>query len=69
MDIKSRVPGKIEEICVKAGDAVKKGDKLYVVEAMKMLQEVLCPTDGTVKSVAAAAGDRVKSGAVIMTVE
>ncbi|MGL6198213.1 MAG: biotin/lipoyl-containing protein [Lachnospiraceae bacterium] len=69
MEIKSRVPGKIEEVCVKAGDNITKGSMLYQIEAMKMQQQIKCPVDGAVKEVNISVGDRIKSGAVVMIVE
>lgn len=69
MEIKSKMPSKIEAINVSVGDAVSKGTVVAVVEAMKMKNSMLSPVDGTVKSIAVAVGDRVKPGAVIMVVE
>ena len=51
MEIKSRLPGAIIEIAVKAGDEVKPRQILGKIEAMKMEQPIPCPTAGTVKSI------------------
>ena len=53
---------------VKAGDAVKKGDLLVVLEAMKMENEILAPCDGTVASVAVSQGATVESGATLVVI-
>ena len=64
----SPMPGNILSVAVKAGDAVKKGDLLLVLEAMKMENEILAPCDGTVASVAVAAGATVESGATLVVI-
>ena len=69
MEIKARVPGKLVELNVKVGDAVKVKDKLGTMEAMKMMQPIPCPVDGVVAEIRAEVGARLKSGEVIMVVE
>ena len=69
MDGKARIPGTIIALNVKAGDAVKVRDILGTMEAMKMEQPIPCPKEGTVKEVKVAVGDKVKSGAVLLTIE
>lgn len=69
MDIKAKMPGKIIELKVKAGDAVKKGDLLLVMEAMKMKNPVPAPSDGTVKEVKIEIGGRVNAGQVMLVIE
>ena len=56
------LPGNIFAIKVKEGDAVKAGDVLIVIEAMKMENEVCAPSDGVVKQVAVAKGQMVATG-------
>ena len=69
MEIKARIPGKIIDLKVKEGDAVKAKSIVGIMEAMKMEQPVASPVDGTVKKVHVAVGDKVKAGAVLVTVE
>lgn len=69
MEIKSKMPSKVEEIKVAVGDTVAKGTVVAIVEAMKMKNSMMSPVDGTVKSIAVAVGDRVKPGALIMVIE
>ena len=59
------MPGNILAVNVKAGDAVKKGDVLMILEAMKMENEIMAPADGTVLSVNTTSGSSVDTGAVL----
>ena len=61
------MPGKILSIKANAGQAVKKGDVILLLEAMKMENEVVAPQDGTIASINVAAGDMVEAGAVLVT--
>ena len=56
------LPGSVVSVLVKAGDAVKAGQKLAVIEAMKMENEILAPADGTIKAVHVSAGQAVQQG-------
>ncbi len=49
--ILSHIPGKILAINVKVGEKVKKGQALFLLEAMKMKNEVVAPFSGTIKSI------------------
>ena len=62
------MPGNILAVNVSNGSAVKKGDVLMILEAMKMENEIMAPCDGTVTSVAAAKGAAVESGALLCTI-
>ena len=55
------MPGVVSEIAVSTGQEVKAGDKLLVLEAMKMLTTVSANADGTVAEVLVQKGDRVDS--------
>ncbi|MBA4791954.1 MAG: acetyl/propionyl/methylcrotonyl-CoA carboxylase subunit alpha [Rhizobiales bacterium] len=63
------MPGTITRVAVGAGDAVRKGDALVVVEAMKMEHTVAAPRDGVVGSVRFAVGDLVDEGAELLILE
>ena len=65
--VKAPMPGNIIKVNVKSGDAVKKGDVLVVLEAMKMENDVCAPEDGTVASVEVAKGTTVETDAVLVT--
>jgi 3-methylcrotonyl-CoA carboxylase alpha subunit len=58
----SPMPGQVLQVNVKIGDAVKRGQPLMIVEAMKMEHTILAPIDGIVESIAFAAGNRVEEG-------
>ena len=61
------MPGTILKVNIANGQAVKKGDVLMILEAMKMENEIMAPSDGTVASVNVQAGASVDSGAVLCT--
>jgi len=63
------LPGRIIEICVKEGDNVKSGQKVAVLEAMKMENELPSDYNGTVKQILVATGENVKDGQVIIVLE
>ncbi|MAP49058.1 MAG: methylcrotonoyl-CoA carboxylase [Oceanicaulis sp.] len=65
--VKAPMPGKVLSVPVKAGDSVKKGQTLAVLEAMKMEHALSAPRDGVVESVDAAEGDQVGDGAILVT--
>jgi len=64
--IAAPLPGKVVKIAVKQGDAVKTGDILVIIEAMKMENEIVAPHDGTVAQVVATVGATVESGAALV---
>ncbi len=64
--VSAPMPGKVLEIKVKAGDAVKSGDVLMILEAMKMQNEIMAPADGTVSDVRVSAGQTVSTGDVMI---
>ena len=63
------MPGKVVKVLVRAGDAVREGQGLLVVEAMKMENEVRSPKDGKVVEVHVQEGQAVESGARLAAVE
>ena len=66
--VHSPLPGVIISIDVKEGQAVKKGQKLAVLEAMKMENEILSDIDGTVSAILVNKGDSVLEGADILKI-
>lgn len=60
--ISSPMPGVILSVSFSAGDKVKRGDVLMVLEAMKMENEIMCPRDGTLLSVYVGKGATVETG-------
>ncbi len=67
-DIVSPLPGVVISVDVKVGDAVKRGQKVAVIEAMKMENEILADCDGSVTAVHVSKGDSVLEDAKIVTV-
>lgn len=63
--VNAPMPGKIISVKASAGQAVKKGDVILILEAMKMENEVVAPQDGTIAGINVAAGDSVEAGAVL----
>jgi 3-methylcrotonyl-CoA carboxylase alpha subunit len=61
--------GKVIEVLVAAGDAVRQGQRLAVIEAMKMEHALVAPRDGTVGELRVAAGAQVADGELMMTIE
>jgi biotin carboxyl carrier protein len=61
------MPGTILSINVAVGDAVKKGQVLLVLEAMKMENEIVSPVDGTVASVNTSKGSSVNAGDLLVS--
>lgn len=65
---KAPLPGTIIKVNVKEGDAVKKGDVLLIMEAMKMENNVMAEKDGTVKSIKVAAGEAVLQNDILIEI-
>lgn len=68
-DIKAPMPGLILDVSVKAGDEVKEGDYLLVLEAMKMENTITAPHDGTVKRVEVKKGETVEKSQLLIEME
>lgn len=66
--ITSPLPGVIISVDVKEGSVVKRGQKVAVIEAMKMENDILADADGTVTAVHVSKGDTVAEDAKIVTI-
>ena len=66
--ITAPMPGTILAVNVANGSAVKKGDVLMILEAMKMENEIMAPCDGAVTSVSVTKGASVESGTLLCTI-
>ena len=64
-EITAPMPGTILKVNVKNGDAVKSGDVLMILEAMKMENEIMAPCDGVVSSIGVTSGTSVEGGTVL----
>ena len=67
IEVAAPMPGKILNVKASVGTAVKKGDVILILEAMKMENDVVAPEDGTVASINVSAGDAVEAGDVLAT--
>ncbi len=65
-DLKAPMPGLIVGINAQPGDAVKKGDSLMILEAMKMENILKAPADATIRAIRTTQGDRVEKGQVLI---
>lgn len=65
--VNAPMQGKILSVKGAAGQAVKKGDVILILEAMKMENEIVAPQDGTVASINVNKGDTVEAGQTIIT--
>lgn len=66
--LKAPLPGVVTKVLVSVGQAVKKGDTVLVLEAMKMENNITAEQDGQVTGVCVAAGDSVMEGATLLTI-
>lgn len=67
--IEAGAAGKVFKVEASVGQAVKKGDAVVILEAMKMEIPVVAPEDGTVASIDVAVGDPVEAGALLATLK
>ena len=65
--VKAPLQGTILAVNINAGDMIKKGQVVMVLEAMKMENEIMAPRDGKVTAVSAAKGAAVEAGAALYT--
>jgi biotin carboxyl carrier protein len=65
-DIKAPMPGMVLKVLVEEGAEIKKGDSLFILEAMKMENIIKSPADVTVKVIKIKPGDKVEKGQILM---
>ncbi|MDR0737709.1 MAG: acetyl-CoA carboxylase biotin carboxyl carrier protein subunit [Prevotellaceae bacterium] len=68
-EIKTFIPGSVQKILVKTGQAVKAGDELVVFEAMKMHNIIRAPFDGKITAIPVKTGDKLPRGAIMLTIQ
>jgi Pyruvate carboxylase len=66
--VKSPLPGTIIEVFVRVGDTVKMGDKLLILEAMKMENKIEADKQGTIKDIKVRPGDTVMEGDILLEI-
>lgn len=66
-EIKAPMPGLVLKILVEEGAEVKKGDSLFVLEAMKMENIIKCPADVIIRAIKIKPGDKVEKGQVLIS--
>lgn len=64
----SFIPGTITEIYVKEGQTLKKGERILMLEAMKMLNAIEIPHDGKIKKICVNIGDRIPKGTLMIEI-
>lgn len=67
--ITSFIPGTIEQIFIKEGQKVTKGEKLLILEAMKMKNLLIVPFDGIISSILIKEGQKVPKGELLVRIE
>ena len=67
VEVKAPMPGNILDVKVSVGDAVKSGQVLVILEAMKMENDIVAPCDGVVASVNVRKGDTANAGDALVT--
>lgn len=66
--VRAMMPGRVVRLLVNQGDAVRRGQGLLILEAMKMENEITAPIDGTLAEVLVEAGQTVESGAELLRI-
>jgi len=67
--VKAPMPGTILDVKVNQGAAVKKGDVLFILEAMKMENEITAPVDGVVAQISTSKGSSVNTGDLLAVLQ
>ena len=68
-ELLTKMPGKVVKIIASVGDSVKKGQRLLILEAMKMENEIKSSMDGIIKAIHVKEGETLKSGVLMIEVE
>ncbi len=68
IEVRAMIPGVVVSVGVGSGDAVAAGQRLVVLEAMKMQNEILAPRDGTIERVAVAPGSKIELGDLLLVI-
>lgn len=68
-EVYSQIPGLITHFFVSKGDKIDKGDKIYILEAMKMENEIKAPISGTVSEIHQTTGVAVEKGTLILEIQ
>ncbi|NPV26485.1 MAG: biotin/lipoyl-binding carrier protein [Firmicutes bacterium] len=68
-EIQAPMVGKIVDIMIKPGDAVKEDDEVIILESMKMENPIYAPASGTVKEIKCKVGDVVNQGDILAVIE
>ena len=66
--VNAPMPGKVIKLVASVGQAVKAGEVVLILEAMKMQNEIVAPVDGSVKAINVAAGQAVQAGEVLAVI-
>jgi pyruvate carboxylase subunit B len=69
LEILSQTPGNVWKILVNPGDSIKEGDKIMILEAMKMEIDIAAPRDGVVATINVNINDSVADGQLLATME
>lgn len=67
--ISAPIPGKVLSVDKKTGESIKRGERLLLIESMKIENPILSPRDGIAKTIHVAVGAQVKTGDPLVTIE
>lgn len=65
----SPIPGSIVEICVNIGDKIRQDEVVFVIEAMKMENDIVAPIDGIIKEIRVVIGQTVEVDTILAVIE